>query len=132
MVKPTKKLSKSSKKFASMKAKKRMSQKCDDIEIMSENEKGFKIRSIRSSLNVAGAGYGFETHNSYGSCDYMTPKNITKVAEKFNMPIHLSSDWSFVGKKGYGEVVSVEEFKELLQKWVDTHPDGKFLKQHYV
>ena len=103
------------------------------MELMERLEKdNAKLTSIRTSLAVGGGGYGFKGPNVFGHCDYCTPKYICKIAEKFNLPVHLAGDWSIVGKKGYGELVEVFELKDLLLKWVNTHPNGKWLKHNYI
>jgi hypothetical protein len=76
-----------------------------------------KMISIRTSLNVAGGSYSAKGKKGSSSVDFITPKNIAKIAKELDFKVHLSSDWSIVGKKGYGELVTPEELDNLLMQY---------------
>jgi len=89
------------------------------------------ITSLRSTVNVGGGGYAYRGDGGFGSCDYCTPKTICEMAMILKMSVHLSGDWSIVGRKGFGELVSALEFHQLLLQYCEIHPNGKYVKQNY-
>jgi len=63
-------------------------------------------------------GYSYECERGFGSVDYVDPESVLKVAKEAGFKdIHLAGDiWKLVGRRGWGEVVSLEEAEKLIRK----------------
>lgn len=93
--------------------------------------KNAKIVSVYSTVNVGGGGFRYSGEGGFGSCTYCTPKTIHEMATILNLPIHLAGDWSIVGKKGFGELATVNEFKQLLEQYLQITPNGQYVRKNY-
>ena len=63
-------------------------------------------------------GYSFrESPTLSGSADYTNPEEVLRLAKESGAKeIHLAGDsWKRIGRKGWGEVVSIEEAERLLK-----------------
>jgi len=85
-----------------------------------KKQKGIVLRSAYLGFNMANVGgYSFDEpeKNIHGSADFIDNNLILKLSKKKGLSrVHLAGDWSGVGKKGYGEIVSIEEAERLLKK----------------
>lgn len=63
-------------------------------------------------------GYKYECERGWGSTDYVPADKVLELAEKVGVEtVSLAGGvWEKVGRKGWGEKVTVEEAKELVKK----------------
>jgi len=63
-------------------------------------------------------GYSYQCERGFGSADYVNPNLVLELAEKAGFAtVHLAGGvWELVGRKGWGEEVTVGEARRLVEE----------------
>jgi len=62
-------------------------------------------------------GYSYDCEHGSGSTSYTEPSKVLKLAEAAGKEVHLAGNvWELVGEKGWGQKVSIEKAKSLLNE----------------
>jgi len=62
-------------------------------------------------------GYAYDCEEGFGNVSYADPNTVIDLAEASKMTVHLAgASWKAIGREGFGEVVSVEEARKLVEE----------------
>jgi hypothetical protein len=75
-------------------------------------------------------GYSYHCTGGMASAEYVDPSKVLGIAADLNAKVHLAGDvWPLINRKGWGEVVSVEDAKAAVQELQKLRSNWTFLSE---